>query len=221
MHLHMHLHESMLDFGPVYAFWLCSFERYNGKLKNIKMNCRNGLEVTFMRVFLEKAFISTFLHAYSTNLLLPMIQFLESVAQVMLPLIMMKNAHYQWLFEFDVKTYQSTSVSFYVVGRIPIGEDVFVNNWIQKVKKISLLGQEYCSGEKKKHGSFFPAYQSSHHQLLVEQGLELWEKGYMEESSSCIVSVHRLHSCFALATYKMQSEMQKRLVIPLPRKVVT
>ncbi|OAD79333.1 hypothetical protein PHYBLDRAFT_139365 [Phycomyces blakesleeanus NRRL 1555(-)] len=247
MHLHMHLHESMLDFGPVYAFWLYSFERYNGKLKNIKTNRQNGLDVTFMRVFLEKAFISTFLHAYSTNLLPPMIQFLESIAQVTLvsalsplpclenghppvlafnfpiflqaatnpwynvtrsealppttlpiklqPLTMMKNDDYQWLFEFYVKAYQSTSVSFCVVGRIPIDENVFVNNRIQKVKKILLLGQEYCSGEKKKHGSFvriggvkrvstftfikwFPAYQFSHHQPLVEQGLELWEKGY-------------------------------------------
>ncbi|OAD74347.1 hypothetical protein PHYBLDRAFT_167761 [Phycomyces blakesleeanus NRRL 1555(-)] len=154
MHLHMHLHESMLDFGPVYAFWLYSFERYNSKLKNIKTNCRNGFEVTFMRVFLEKTFISTFLHAYSTNLLPPMIQFLESIAQVTLPLTMMKDDHYQWLFEFYVKAYQSTSVSFCVVGKIPIGEDVFVNNWIQKVKKIPLLGQEYCSSEKKKCESF-------------------------------------------------------------------
>ncbi|OAD81574.1 hypothetical protein PHYBLDRAFT_162168 [Phycomyces blakesleeanus NRRL 1555(-)] len=301
MHLHMHLHESMLSFGPVYAFWLYSFERYNGKLKNIKTNRHNGLEVTFMRVFLEKA----------------LIEFLEGVAQVksnldsssplnldaghppallfslaifqqaatnpwynvtgsealppttlpikLQPLTMMKNDHYQWLFEFYVKAYQSTSVSFCVVGRIPIGEDVFVNNRIQKVKKISLLGQEYCSGEKKKRGSFvrvlflertndnvsefpgqieylfthtikisgvkrvsmfafikwFPTYHSSSYQPLADQGLQLWDKGFMEEDASCIVPVHRLHLCFALTTHKMQSGTQKHLVIPLPRKVVT
>ncbi|OAD68307.1 hypothetical protein PHYBLDRAFT_150493 [Phycomyces blakesleeanus NRRL 1555(-)] len=145
----------------------------------------------------------------------------------------MKDDHYQWLFEFYVKAYQSTSVSFCVIGRIPIGEDVFVNNWIQKVKKISLLGQEYCSGEKKKHGSFvrvlflertnddFPAYHSSSHQPLADQGLQLWDKGFMEEDASCIIPVHRLHLCFALTTHKMQSGTQKHLVIPLPRKVVT
>ncbi|OAD79047.1 hypothetical protein PHYBLDRAFT_164129 [Phycomyces blakesleeanus NRRL 1555(-)] len=317
MHLHMHLRESMLNFGPVYAFWLYSFKRYNGKLKNIKTNCCNGLEVTFMRVFLEKAFIGSFLRAYSTNLSSPLIEFLEGVAQVksnsdsssplnldaghppalpfslamfqqaatnpwynvtgsealppttlpikLQPLTMMKDDYYQWLFEFYVKAYQSTSVSFCVVGRIPIGEDVFVNNRIQKVKKISLLGQEYCSGEKKKRGSFvrvlflertndnvsefpgqieylftytikiggvkrvstfafikwFPAYHSSSHQPLADQGLQSWDKGFMEEDASCIVPVHHLHSCFALTTHKMQSGTQKHLVIPLPRKVVT
>ncbi|OAD66773.1 hypothetical protein PHYBLDRAFT_152043 [Phycomyces blakesleeanus NRRL 1555(-)] len=317
MHLHMHLRESMLNFGPVYAFWLYSFERYNGKLKNIKTNHRNGLEVTFMRVFLEKAFIGSFLRAYSTNLSSPLIEFLEGIAQVksnsdsssplnldaghppalpfslamfqqaatnpwynvtgsealppttlpikLQPLTMMKDDHYQWLFEFYVKAYRSTSVSFCVVGRIPIGEDVFVNNRIQKVKKISLLGQEYCSGEKKKCGSFvrvlflertnddvsefpgqieylfthtikiggvkrvstfafikwFPAYHSSSHQPLADQGLQLWDKGFMEEDASCIVPVHRLHLCFVLTTHKMQSGTQKHLVIPLPRKVVT
>ncbi|OAD67783.1 hypothetical protein PHYBLDRAFT_174102 [Phycomyces blakesleeanus NRRL 1555(-)] len=302
MHLHMHLHESTLNFGLVYVFWLYSFERYNSKLKNIKTNRRNGLEVTFMRVFLEKAFIGSFLRAYSTNFSSPLIEFLEGVAQVksnsnsssplnldaghppvlpfslamfqqaatnpwynLQPLTMMKDDHYQWLFEFYVKAYRSTSVSFCVVGRISIGENVFVNNRIQKVKKISLLGQEYCSGEKKKRGSFvrvlflertnddvsefpgqieylfthtikiggvkrvstfafikwFPAYHSSSHQPLADQGLQLWDKGFMEEDASCIVPVHHLHSCFALTTHKMQSGMQKHLVIPLPRKVVT
>ncbi|OAD70516.1 hypothetical protein PHYBLDRAFT_148431 [Phycomyces blakesleeanus NRRL 1555(-)] len=295
MHLHMHLHESMLNFGPVYAFRLYSFKRYNSKLKNIKTNCRNGLEVTFMRGFLKKAFIGSFLRAYSTNLLSPLIEFLEGVAQVksnsdsssplnldtghppaeVLPpttlpiklqsLTMMKDDHYQWLFEFYVKAYRSTSVFFCVVGRIPIGEDVFVNNRIQKVKKISLLGQEYCSGEKKKRGSFvrvlflkrtndnvsefsgqieylfthtikiggvkrvstfafikwFPTYHSSSHQPLADQGLQLWDKGFMEEDALCIVSVHCLHLCFALTMHKMQSGMQKHLVIPLSRKLVT
>lgn len=32
MHLHAHLDNCMYDFGPVYAFWLFSFERENGIL---------------------------------------------------------------------------------------------------------------------------------------------------------------------------------------------
>ncbi|OAD68292.1 hypothetical protein PHYBLDRAFT_150477 [Phycomyces blakesleeanus NRRL 1555(-)] len=230
----------MLDFGPVYAFWLYSFERYNSKLKNIKTNRQNGLEVTFMRC------CPSYVGICSLAPLLP--EEWSSTCTGMQPPNISASCHksmIQW--------------------RIPIGEDVFVNNRIQKVKKISLLGQEYCSGEKKKRRSFvrvlflgrtnddvsefpsqieylfthpimiggvkrvsmfafikwFPTYQSSHHQPLVEQGLELWEKVYMEESSSCIILVHRLHSCFALTMHKMQSGTQKRLVIPLPRKVVT
>lgn len=38
MHLHMHLTECILDFGPVYTFWLYSFERYNGILGNYSTN---------------------------------------------------------------------------------------------------------------------------------------------------------------------------------------
>ncbi|OAD79069.1 hypothetical protein PHYBLDRAFT_62168 [Phycomyces blakesleeanus NRRL 1555(-)] len=77
MYLHMNLRELMFDFGPVYEFCL---------------------QVTFMRVFLEKAFNSTFLYAYFTNLLPPIIQFLESIAQVMLvsallPLPCLENGH--------------------------------------------------------------------------------------------------------------------------------
>ncbi|OAD78043.1 hypothetical protein PHYBLDRAFT_68452 [Phycomyces blakesleeanus NRRL 1555(-)] len=36
MHLHLHLSKCINDFGPVYAFWLLSFEHYNGLLKNFE-----------------------------------------------------------------------------------------------------------------------------------------------------------------------------------------
>ena len=32
MHLHYHLKDCILDYGPVYSFWLFSFERLNGVL---------------------------------------------------------------------------------------------------------------------------------------------------------------------------------------------
>ena len=32
MHMHTHLADCVLDYGPVYSFWLFSFERYNGIL---------------------------------------------------------------------------------------------------------------------------------------------------------------------------------------------
>ena len=37
MHLHTHITDCILDYGPVYSFWLYSFERYNGIL-GIKLN---------------------------------------------------------------------------------------------------------------------------------------------------------------------------------------
>ena len=41
MHLHSHLVSCVRQYGPLYSFWLFSFERYNGILGNISKNERN------------------------------------------------------------------------------------------------------------------------------------------------------------------------------------
>ena len=41
MHLHGHLVSCARQYGPLYNFWLFSFERYNGILGNISKNERN------------------------------------------------------------------------------------------------------------------------------------------------------------------------------------
>lgn len=38
MHLHGHLQDCILDYGPVYSFWCFSFERYNGILGDYHTN---------------------------------------------------------------------------------------------------------------------------------------------------------------------------------------
>lgn len=38
MHMHHHLRESVLNYGPVHAFWCFPFERYNGILGNFQKN---------------------------------------------------------------------------------------------------------------------------------------------------------------------------------------
>lgn len=51
IHLHGHIKECIRDFGPVYAFWLFSFERLNGVLGSYHTNCHDiGLQL--MRRFL-------------------------------------------------------------------------------------------------------------------------------------------------------------------------
>ncbi len=40
VHLHCHLKDCILDYGPVHSFWLFSFERYNGILGDIHTNHR-------------------------------------------------------------------------------------------------------------------------------------------------------------------------------------
>ena len=50
MHLHCHLKECLNDFGPVYSFWLFSFERLNGILGNYHTN-NHDISLQIMRHF--------------------------------------------------------------------------------------------------------------------------------------------------------------------------
>ena len=59
MHLDGHLKECMLlDYGPVYSFWLFSFERYNGLLGSPSTN-RRKIELQFMKRFVRDLIIIT------------------------------------------------------------------------------------------------------------------------------------------------------------------
>ncbi|OAD74310.1 hypothetical protein PHYBLDRAFT_167725 [Phycomyces blakesleeanus NRRL 1555(-)] len=53
MHLHLHLQNTICDFGPVYGYWLFGFERFNELLKNLKTNRKIGFKETFMKIFIE------------------------------------------------------------------------------------------------------------------------------------------------------------------------
>ena len=53
MHLHIHLKDSLLDYGPVYAFWLFAFECFNGILGAYSSNNKN-IEVQIMRKFIDQ-----------------------------------------------------------------------------------------------------------------------------------------------------------------------
>lgn len=48
MHLHLHLKQSFLDFGPPHAFWFFAFERYNGILGSYHTN-KKSVESQFMK----------------------------------------------------------------------------------------------------------------------------------------------------------------------------
>ena len=52
MHLHLHLKDCVLDYGPVYSFWLFAFERFNGILGAYNTNNRD-IEVQIMGEFLQ------------------------------------------------------------------------------------------------------------------------------------------------------------------------
>ena len=50
MHLHCHLKESLYNYGPVYNFWLYSYERYNGILEHFPSSNRL-FEIQMMQRF--------------------------------------------------------------------------------------------------------------------------------------------------------------------------
>ena len=52
MHLHMHLKDSFLNFGPIHAFWAFPFERHNGLLGAYHTNNKN-IEEQIMLKFLK------------------------------------------------------------------------------------------------------------------------------------------------------------------------
>lgn len=54
MHMHTHLRDCLLDYGPTHGFWLFSFERFNGILENLPNNNRS-IEIQVMRRFVESS----------------------------------------------------------------------------------------------------------------------------------------------------------------------
>ena len=56
MHLHCHLSSVLFDYGPVFGFWLFSFERYNGQIGATRTNNRS-VEIQFMRDFVKERFL--------------------------------------------------------------------------------------------------------------------------------------------------------------------
>ena len=66
MHLHLHLYQSILDYGPTYGFWLYAFERYNGILGSYHTN-NNAIESQIMRKFLETQFIGNQTNSFVTS----------------------------------------------------------------------------------------------------------------------------------------------------------
>ncbi|OAD78516.1 hypothetical protein PHYBLDRAFT_163625 [Phycomyces blakesleeanus NRRL 1555(-)] len=81
MHLHLHLGKCINDFGPIYAFWLFSFERYNGLLKNLDTNQKGEFEVTMMKRFLEKAYVGNYIRSFEEKFPASTVNFLHSITR--------------------------------------------------------------------------------------------------------------------------------------------
>ena len=52
MHLHLHIHDVLRNYGPCYGYWLFSYERYNGILGKFPTNQRS-IEIQLLRHFTD------------------------------------------------------------------------------------------------------------------------------------------------------------------------
>lgn len=68
MHMHLHVRESLKDFGPACASWVFAFERYNGIYKGYNSNQRKNFELTFMSHFLQNVHASDYLEMVKNSL---------------------------------------------------------------------------------------------------------------------------------------------------------
>lgn len=56
MHLHCHIRQCVEDYGPVYNFWLFSYERYNGILESFPFSNRS-VELQIMQRFVKEFYV--------------------------------------------------------------------------------------------------------------------------------------------------------------------
>ena len=59
MHLHLHLKDCLLDYGPVHGFWCFGFERFNGVMGRYHTNSQS-IETQLMRKFIREQHIRAF-----------------------------------------------------------------------------------------------------------------------------------------------------------------
>lgn len=62
MHLHLHLKESLMAYGPLHSFWCFSYERYNGILTGYHTNKQN-IEEQLMKRFLFDQRVHAMVHS--------------------------------------------------------------------------------------------------------------------------------------------------------------
>ncbi|OAD78423.1 hypothetical protein PHYBLDRAFT_140508 [Phycomyces blakesleeanus NRRL 1555(-)] len=123
MHLNPRFRETILDFGPVYSYWLFIFERYNDLLKNISTNGKDNSSETTRIIIIG-------------NEPLPSTSFTLSVSKPS----SMGDIDYPYLLQYyklayltpDLVHYQSSAASLF-----------FANDQIIKLESINNIGQVY------------------------------------------------------------------------------
>jgi hypothetical protein len=66
-HLHLHLKNTIRDFGPIYSTWLYGMER-DGDIKDVNTNFKQGLEATFMKKYLQHVHAKNYIKGFSARI---------------------------------------------------------------------------------------------------------------------------------------------------------
>ena len=72
MHMHLHIKDNILNFGPAHATWCFSFERFNYLLESVPTN-KKSVEAQFMKKFLKTQLIHSLTPDYADQELLQLL----------------------------------------------------------------------------------------------------------------------------------------------------
>ena len=163
IHLHCHLKNVLLDYGPVHEFWLFYFERYNGFLGNQSTNNRE-IEVQLMKQFMKNSFVQsiTFPEEYKTQFSafvtteksIGSVGETSMVTQVAADYYTSLTLPFKYTKDgFDLETVGLLKL---LLGKVSlhhvVDNDINVNTIFLKYSSITISGKEYSSSIKQRKG---------------------------------------------------------------------
>ncbi|OAD71078.1 hypothetical protein PHYBLDRAFT_171136 [Phycomyces blakesleeanus NRRL 1555(-)] len=243
MHLHLHLCETIHDFGPVYRYWLFRFEQYNCLLKNVNTNRKDPFEVTYMNSFIQDTCKSDFVHAaltYPSQVpFLPLLAKLTATAQ---PSTSKNTITFpQHLFRLSAFIQAYSNPSLPVLGNESLPPSAFPLH-IESPSAMSdanypyLLDYykvTYCMSNlevdntelqtrvvyQDKHVfAFVKWFQIEHDRSRELESVDICSADFIACDFECILSVHQISSVVATCDYKTSTNNKKILVNALPHK---
>ena len=152
MHLHAHLKDVFLDFGPAQEFWLFSFERYNGLLGKQPTNNR-VIEPQLMNRFIKdnQAFSFSFPQSFKEELssFLTHNQFVGSVSETFTSNKFALPSKWTRAV-FDTNSLDVLKKLYCKIHQHVNTDSVIVNSTFKKYSSITFRGKTFSSSGKRK-----------------------------------------------------------------------
>ncbi|EIE86684.1 hypothetical protein G6F46_012025 [Rhizopus delemar] len=237
MHLHAHLKEGIVNYGPVYGYWVFNFERYNGDIKNFNTNQDYNINVYISLALPHNINLTTGSEALPLSTI-------ASMNLVSITSLIDDMCIHECISTFYQNVYQTNQM--YVPGEII------------KFKTINLLGQSYksaaCYSPRGSYlCSFFPGpnqgyilrpgqvqfffchilemdnkevihtfafvrwYKSTPYTFGMDSSndLKTWSDEFEEVDSSCVLPVQRIYGPVGV----MKWLTNVNIIIPIARKI--